>query len=94
MSNISGTSALNRVVWLDCSKARPCTDFTFDDINIKPGKSDDKSLHYVCNNVVLDGENGLDACHPSGSTKEGERGPLDSPRRPLTPAGWDADAPM
>ncbi|ORY30782.1 putative polygalacturonase [Naematelia encephala] len=71
LSNISGTSALNRVVWLDCSKQTPCKDITFDHVKITPGKDDAPEIHYVCNNVVLGGGDGLDACHPSDSQKEG-----------------------
>jgi len=56
---------------MDCSKAQPCWDITFKDVDIKPGKTDDEDLHYVCNNAVMGGGDGLNMCHPSNSTKEG-----------------------
>ena len=70
-SNITGTSLNNRLVWLDCSSTQPCHNITFEDFNVKPGKTTDEDLHYVCNNVVLGGKDGMNGCHPSNSTKEG-----------------------
>jgi galacturan 1,4-alpha-galacturonidase len=69
-SNITGTSANNRIVWLDCSKAQPCWDLSFENFNVKPGKTDDEEINYVCNNVVLGGDDGLNGCHPSNSSHE------------------------
>jgi hypothetical protein len=72
MSNISGTSSDNRVVWMDCSKKTPCHDITFANFHVTPGKDDDPEIHYVCNNIVLGGRDGLNECHPSESKNEGE----------------------
>jgi len=69
--NITGTSALNRVVFIDCSKAEPCEGFKFEGFDVKPGKDDDPDIHYVCNNVALGGRDGLNPCHPSDSNHEG-----------------------
>lgn len=57
---------------MDCSKAKPCWDITFKDFDVKPGKTDDEEIRYVCNNVVMGGEDGLNQCHPSNSTHEGD----------------------
>lgn len=76
--NITGTSRDNRLVWLDCSRTKPCHDITLEEFSVKPGKTDDAELHYVCNNAVLGGKDGLNQCHPSDSKKEGwETGPED-----------------
>lgn len=70
LSNITGTSKENRVVWIDCAKSTPCHDFKFEYFDVKPGKDEDKELHFVCNNIVLSGKDGLDRCHPNYSDKE------------------------
>ena len=69
-ANITGTSTGNRVVWIDCPRHLPCHDFTFSDIHFTPGKTDHPEIGYVCNNFVLDGNGGLNQCHPSNSTLE------------------------
>jgi hypothetical protein len=69
--NVTGTAKNNRIVWLDCPKNRPCYDITFKDISIQPGKTDHPEIGFVCNNVVMDGGDGLNRCHPSNSTLEG-----------------------
>lgn len=70
--NITGTAERNRVVNLDCSKKTPCYDIVFRGVNVKPGKTDDPSINFVCNNVIMDAEEGLQQCHPSNSTRESE----------------------
>lgn len=70
IENVTGTSLNNRVVYMDCSKAMPCWDITYKDFDVKPGKTDDDDIHFVCNNVVLGGDDGLNACHPSNSEHE------------------------
>lgn len=67
---MSGTAGDNRVVYLDCSKAAPCTNIKFDNFNVLPGRSDAPEIQYVCNNVVMGGNDGLSVCHPSNSTLE------------------------
>lgn len=57
---------------LTAQNARQFTDFTFDSIDINSGKPDDRRLQYACDDVVLDVQNGLDACQPSGSMMESE----------------------
>ena len=39
-----------------------------------PGKTDHPEITYVCNNMILDGSDGLDQCHPSNSTLETDNG--------------------
>jgi hypothetical protein len=70
MHNFTGNALNNRIFWMDCPKHSPCHDFTFSDINIKPGKTDHPEIQFVCNNFVLDGKDGLDNCHPSDSKLE------------------------
>jgi galacturan 1,4-alpha-galacturonidase len=74
LSNFTGQAAWNRIAWMDCSKTRPCHDWTFDAIEIKPGKTDHPEISYVCNNFVLGGNDGLNLCHPSNSTLETDNG--------------------
>ncbi|KAK4688418.1 hypothetical protein P7C73_g1690, partial [Tremellales sp. Uapishka_1] len=74
LSNFTGTASGNRVVWMDCSKAAPCHDWTFDRIDIQPEKTDHKEIEYVCNNFVLGGRDGLPGCHPSSSKRETDSG--------------------
>lgn len=59
---------------MDCSKKSPCFDWSFDNIDIVPGKNDHPEIQYVCNNMVLGGEDGMNHCHPSNSTLEMENG--------------------
>lgn len=68
--NFTGTATGNRVVWMDCPKHLPCHDFTFRNVDIKPGKTDHPEISFVCNNIVMDGQDGLQQCHPSNSTLE------------------------
>ena len=70
MSNLSGTSGLNRVVWMDCSKAAPCHDIKFENFDVTAGTDDDSEINFVCNNVALGGGDGLNQCHPSNSKHE------------------------
>ncbi|KAL7419435.1 hypothetical protein Q5752_006273 [Cryptotrichosporon argae] len=74
LANFTGSAKMNRVVWADCSKARPCERWTFDGIDITPGKTDKPELAWVCNNFVLGGNDGLPQCHPSNSTDETDAG--------------------
>lgn len=70
--NFTGTSAGNRIVWIDCPKHLPCKEFTFEGIDIQPGKDDHPEVGFICNNVVLDFTDGLDQCHPGNSTIEAD----------------------
>ncbi|WWC66403.1 uncharacterized protein I206_100305 [Kwoniella pini CBS 10737] len=74
LRNFTGNSLANRIAWISCSKATPCFDFTFQDINIKPGRTDHPEIAYTCNNMVLGGNDGLNQCHPSNSTLEIDAG--------------------
>ncbi|ORY33759.1 putative polygalacturonase [Naematelia encephala] len=74
LSNFTGNGSGNRLVWMDCSKLRPCHGWTFDHIDLKPGKDDHPEISYVCNNFLLDGTEGLNQCHPSNSTLETDNG--------------------
>jgi galacturan 1,4-alpha-galacturonidase len=74
LSNFTGTAAQNRIVWMDCSKKSPCFNWTFEDINIAPGKTDHPEIHYTCNNMVLGGDDGMNKCHPSDSKLEMDNG--------------------
>lgn len=74
LSNFTGTALLNRIAWMDCSRLSPCYDWTFDAIDLKPGKMDHHEIGYVCNNFVMDGNDGLGVCHPSNSTLETDAG--------------------
>ena len=64
LKNFTGNANGERIVEIYCSKANPCFDWTFEDINIKPNGTDRPDVNYVCNNMVMDWENGLDGCHP------------------------------
>jgi len=64
LKNFTGNANGERIVEIYCSKANPCFNWTFEDINIKPNGTDRPDVNYVCNNMVMDWENGLDACHP------------------------------
>lgn len=70
MTNVTGTSSSNRVVWIDCAKSTPCHDIRFEGFDVRPGKTEFKDINYVCNNVALGGKDGLDMCHPSESKEE------------------------
>jgi galacturan 1,4-alpha-galacturonidase len=74
---MTGTSSLNRVIWLDCSIKAPCSNITLDGFDVKHGKDDLPKIHHVCNNVVMDPKNGLDMCHSNGDKVEGECSPGD-----------------
>ncbi|WWC58634.1 uncharacterized protein I303_101178 [Kwoniella dejecticola CBS 10117] len=74
LKNFTGTGLGNRLVWMNCAKATPCFDWTFEDIDLKPGKTDHPEISYTCNNVVLGGKDGLNQCHPSNSTLETNAG--------------------
>ncbi|WWD09559.1 hypothetical protein V865_007686 [Kwoniella europaea PYCC6329] len=74
LKNFTGTALANRVAWMSCSKITPCHDWTFEDIDIRPGKEDHPEIHYTCNNFVLGGNDGLSQCHPSNSTLETDNG--------------------
>lgn len=73
ITNISGTSKGNRVVWMDCSAAEPCTHFNFTNIDVVPGKKDNQEIAYVCNNMKHIVGN-LRDCHPNNSTDETDSG--------------------
>ncbi|CAD6587360.1 MAG: hypothetical protein TREMPRED_004728 [Tremellales sp. Tagirdzhanova-0007] len=66
--NFTGTAAGDRIVDFTCSKSAPCFDITFEDINIKPRTDRHPELNYVCNNVVLGPNDGLNECHPGNSS--------------------------
>ena len=68
--NITANALYNRLAWIDCPSNHPCQDFTFRDMHLTPGKTDHPEIHYVCNNVVLGGKDGLNECHPSDSKLE------------------------
>ncbi|KAK8866057.1 hypothetical protein IAR55_001208 [Kwoniella newhampshirensis] len=74
LKNFTGNALYNRVAWMSCSKLTPCHDWTFEDIDIKPGKKDHPEISYTCNNFVLGGKDGLNQCHPSNSTLETDNG--------------------
>jgi galacturan 1,4-alpha-galacturonidase len=63
LKNFTGNANGERIVEIYCSKAAPCFDWHFEDINIKPNGTEHPEVNYVCNNMVMDWENGLDACH-------------------------------
>jgi len=70
LTNLTGSGTGNRLFWMDCPKHLPCRDWTFDRMDIQPGKTDHPEISFVCNNFVLDASDGLDKCHPSNSTLE------------------------
>lgn len=63
LKNFTGNANGERLVEIYCSKAAPCFDWTFEDINIIPNGTDRPDVNYVCNNMVMDWTNGLDECH-------------------------------
>lgn len=64
LKNFTGHANGERLVEIYCSKAAPCFDWTFEDINIIPNGTDRPDVNYVCNNIVMDWNNGLNECHP------------------------------
>ncbi|ADV21054.1 polygalacturonase, putative [Cryptococcus gattii WM276] len=74
LKNFTGKALRNRIAWMSCSKLTPCHDWTFEGIDIMPGKRDHPEIHYTCNNFVLGGNDGLNQCHPSNSKLETENG--------------------
>lgn len=73
LKNFTGNANGERIVEIYCSKANPCFDWTFEDINIKPNGTDRPDVNYVCNNMVMDWENGLDGCHPGEPRYQSEQ---------------------
>ncbi|WVQ82697.1 hypothetical protein IAT38_004829 [Cryptococcus sp. DSM 104549] len=74
LKNFTGQATANRIGWFACSKLQPCHGWTFQDIDIKPGKTDHPEIQYTCNNFVLGGKDGLNQCHPSDSKLEMDNG--------------------
>ncbi|ORY24488.1 putative polygalacturonase [Naematelia encephala] len=70
VSNITGTCRGNRLAYLNCAKTSPCSNWTFADFDVQPGKTDHPELAFTCNNFVLGGDDGLNQCHPSNSLLE------------------------
>jgi hypothetical protein len=71
LTNITGTSTTNRLIWLDCDPAAPCTKWRLEDIDMTPGQLDRPELNYICNHFEgLLGD--VDCCEEDEEDEEGE----------------------